>query len=112
MYPGVIVLSFVLVVTIPFGIVLLLAAAPLLYGAWLIGATLLGKYLCTALHWNIHKRHYQFLIGLVAAGLIGAIPYVNFLGFLLFAALGWGVYLSFLFDKRDFLGWEQSGSRQ
>ncbi|MBD3316055.1 MAG: hypothetical protein GF344_09725 [Chitinivibrionales bacterium] len=100
MYPGIIVLSFVLVVTIPFAFVLIAAFIPLFYLANIIGTTLLGKYLTQKLGWKTEKRHYHFLIGVVAAGILSLIPFINFLGFLFISSLGWGVYLAFLFNKK------------
>ncbi|MBD3243985.1 MAG: hypothetical protein GF331_25555 [Chitinivibrionales bacterium] len=99
MYPGIVVLSLALVVTIPFAFVLMLALVPLLFLAHLVGTTLLGKYLAMKFKWNIRKRHYQFLIGVLVAGIVSMIPFVNFLGFVLITSLGFGAYLSFLFGR-------------
>jgi cytoskeletal protein CcmA (bactofilin family) len=99
MYPAVIVLCFVLVVTIPLAIMLMLAIIPLFFVANIIGTTLVGKYLVTKFKWNVEKRHYQFLIGILAGAIVSMIPFVNFLGFVFTSALGWGMYISFLFNK-------------
>jgi cytoskeletal protein CcmA (bactofilin family) len=99
MYPALIVLCFVLIVTIPFAFVLILAFVPIFFFAHIIGTTLAGKYLVTKFKWNITKRHYQFLIGALACVLISWIPIVNFLTMIFISALGWGVYVSFLFNK-------------
>lgn len=99
MYPAIIVLSIILILTIPFAIVLLLAFVPLFFIANIIGTTLIGKYLVTKLKWKIEKRHYQFLIGILAGAVICLIPYISFLVMIFTSALGWGVYLSFLFNK-------------
>jgi cytoskeletal protein CcmA (bactofilin family) len=99
MYPAVIVLCFALVVTIPFAFVLLLAMVPLFFFASVIGTTLLGKYLVMKLKWKVTKRQYQFLIGAGAFALLSLIPFVNCLSMLLLCAIGWGVYISFLFKK-------------
>jgi hypothetical protein len=99
MYPAVIVLCFALVITIPLAIMLMLACVPLFFVANIIGTTLAGKYLIAKLKWNVVKRHYQFLIGTVAVAIVLMIPFVNFLAFIFIFALGWSVYLSFLFNK-------------
>lgn len=100
MYPAVIVLSFALVVTVPLAILLILAFAPLFFMANIIGTTLIGKYLITKLGWKIKRRHYQFFIGALLGLILSLMPYINFLWFLLVSAVGWGVYISFLFNKR------------
>lgn len=64
-----------------------------------IGTTLLGKYITLKFKWNIVKRHYHFLIGLSAAGILSIIPFVNVLAGIFLCALGWGRFLSFLFNR-------------
>jgi hypothetical protein len=49
--------------------------------------------------WSVEKRHYHFPIGVLAGMVLSWIPIVNFLACLFVSALGWGVYLSFLFNK-------------
>ncbi len=110
-YPALVMLSFVLIFTIPFAFVLLLAAVPLLYLSYLIGTVLLGKYLAGLFRWNIANRFSQFLIGALAALLLSIIPFINFLAFLFISAAGWGVFLSFLF-RTDLTGMRESGSAQ
>jgi hypothetical protein len=99
MYPAIIVLSIILIITIPFAIVLLFAFVPLFFTANIIGTTLIGKYLITKFKWKIEKRHYQFLIGVLAGAVVCLIPYINFLAMIFTSTLGCGVYLSFLFNK-------------
>ncbi len=99
MYPAVIVLCFLLILTIPFAIVLILAFFPLLYITYTIGTTFIGKYLVSKFKWNVEKRHYQFMIGALAGLLISIIPFVNFLYMMFVIAIGWGTYISFLFNK-------------
>lgn len=99
MYPAVIVLCFALIITIPFALILMLACVPLFFIAWIIGTTLTGKYLVTKLKWPVEKRHFQFLIGALASIIISWIPIINCLSMLFIVALGWGVFLSFLFTK-------------
>jgi hypothetical protein len=99
MYPALVVLSIILIIPIPFAIVLMLAFIPLFFIAFIIGNTLVGKFIVTQFKWHIQKRHYQFLIGSLAGVILTAIPVINCLSFLFVSALGWGVYISFLFDK-------------
>ncbi len=99
LYPALIILCFMLVITIPFAFVLVLAFAPLFYLANIIGSTLTGKYLALKFGWSVEKRQYHFLIGAVAGAIVSMIPFVNFLGFLFLSALGWGVFLMYLFQK-------------
>jgi cytoskeletal protein CcmA (bactofilin family) len=101
MYPAAVVLCVVMVVTIPFAFVLLLAALPLLFVAHVIGSTLAGQYLVTKLKWNVQKRHYHFLIGALAGAILSAIPVIGCLAFILISSLGFGVYLSFVLSKQS-----------
>lgn len=100
-YPGLILLSVILIITIPFAFVLLLAAMPLLFTSGLLGTMLLGQALCRRFGWKIQSRHGHFLLGALAALLLSIIPGINFLSTLLINAEGAGVLLSFLF-KRNF----------
>lgn len=99
MYPAIIIMSIILIVTIPFAIVLILAFVPLFFIANIIGTTLIGKYLVTKFKWKVEKRHYQFLIGVLAGTIVCFVPFINFLAMIFTFSLGWGVYLSFLFNK-------------
>jgi hypothetical protein len=98
-YPAIVVLCFVLIITIPLSFMLIMAFIPLFFVANVIGTTLIGKYIVTKFKWNIEKRHYQFLIGLLACLILSIIPLINFLFFIFVSTLGWGVFISFLFKK-------------
>ena len=97
MYPALVLLCIALIVTIPFSIVLLFAFVPLFFTAYLIGTTLAGKYIVMKLKWNVQQRHLQFLIGVVAGGLLSLIPFVNFLSGVFLCTLGLGTFVAFLF---------------
>jgi cytoskeletal protein CcmA (bactofilin family) len=99
MYPAVILLSFIMVITIPFALLLILAFVPLFFVAYIIGTTLAGQYLVMKFKWNVKKRHYHFLIGALAAILMSLIPVINFFAVMLLSGLGWGVYISLLFSR-------------
>lgn len=100
MYPAVVIVCFILIVTIPFALVLMLAAIPLFFFTQIIGLTLLGKYLSFKFKWNIKKRHLQFLIGAIAGVILSIIPAVNFLSTLFISGLGWGIFINFLFNRK------------
>lgn len=99
MYPAIIVLCFILVFTIPLAMVLLFALVPLFYLANIIGSILLGKYIVKKLNWRVEKRYYQFLIGAATGALLLTIPYINVMFFLAISAVGFGMYVSFLFER-------------
>lgn len=102
MYPAVVLICLMLVVTIPIGLILILAFVPLFFVARVIGAVLVGQFISQKLNWNITNRHYHFLIGVAVYAILSTIPVVNFLTWFFYAGLGWGVYISFLFGiKKD-----------
>jgi len=88
MYPAIIILCFIMIFSIPLGVILILGFIPLLFFTYVIGATLIGKQLVTLFKWNIVKRHYQFLIGVAALCILSIIPVINFLCFLFVTASG------------------------
>ncbi len=98
-YPVLVILSVVILITIPLAVLLIFAGLPLFFIAYIIGATLIGNYLIHLFSWRVEKRHYQFYIGALALFIVSLIPIVNCLSMLLAVSLGWGIYLSFLFNK-------------
>lgn len=101
MYPAVMLILFILVVTIPISGLLALAFIPLFFVAKVVGATLVGEYLATKIRFDVNKRHVHFLIGAVLYGILTMIPIIDFLTMLLYSSLGWGVFVSFLFNKKS-----------
>ncbi|MFC1476393.1 polymer-forming cytoskeletal protein [Fibrobacterota bacterium] len=99
MYPAVFVLSIIMGITIPFAIILILAFLPLLFVAYIIGTTMAGQFIAKKFKWNVQKRHYLFLIGALASAVLSIIPVIDFLVVVLLSSLGWGVFISFLFNK-------------
>ncbi len=99
MYPALIVCSMVMIVTIPFGITLILAAIPLFFVTYVIGTTMAGQYLCMQFNWKTKKRHYHFLIGAVATTILSIIPVIDFFTFIIISSLGWGMVISGLFNQ-------------
>ena len=100
-YPAAILLSFILVITIPFAFILILASIPLFYTTSIIGSTLIGKFLVSKFGWKIENRHYQFLIGAIAGFILSLIPFINFLFFIFVSSLGWGFFTDFLFNRKQ-----------
>lgn len=99
MYPAVIVLSIIMGITIPFAIILILAFLPLFFVAYIIGTTMAGQFIAKKFKWNVQKRHYHFLIGALVSAVLSIIPVIDFLTVVLLSSLGWGVFISFLFNK-------------
>jgi cytoskeletal protein CcmA (bactofilin family) len=102
MYPALIVINFILIVTIPLAFVLILAAIPLFFITQIIGLTLLGRYVVQKFKWNITNRHIHFLIGALLGSLLSIVPVVNVLVTLFLSGLGWGIFIAFLFNKQSF----------
>ncbi len=100
MYPAIIVLSIVMVITIPFAIILILAFFPLFFVTYVIGATMVGQFIAMKFKWNIQKRHYHFLIGALACAILSIIPVIDFITVILLSSLGLGILISFFFNKK------------
>jgi hypothetical protein len=99
-YPGIIILSFALVVTIPLALVLLLAGIPILFITTILGITLFGKFLFGAFKWKSTSRFLFFLFGILIFALLRFIPFVGFIAGIFFSSLGWGIILEKIFDKK------------
>lgn len=100
MYPALIVISFILVVTIPFAFILMFAVVPLFFITQITGLTLLGRYTALKFKWKIRSRYLHFLIGASTGVLLSIIPVVNMLVTLFISGLGSGLLIMFLFNKR------------
>lgn len=100
MYPALIVAFILAGITIPFAIILMLAAIPLFFIAHIIGTTMLGQYLAMKFNWKVEKRHYHFLIGAGIGLVLSIIPIIDALAFLIISGLGWGMYISVIFNKK------------
>lgn len=99
MYPALVVTFMLMGITIPFALLLLIASIPIFFVVHIIGTTMVGQFLVMKFNWNIQKRHYHFLIGALAAAIISIIPIIDALAFLVISGLGWGIFISFLFNK-------------
>ena len=98
-YPSAIVISFLLVITIPLAIALLLGFTPLLFITKVIGITLMGGLIAPALNMTSHSRFLFFLIGVLVYSFLSFIPYAGFLLLVFVSAIGCGLLLSALFQK-------------
>lgn len=100
MYPAVFLILLLLGFTIPLAIILALAYVPLFFVAKVVGATMIGEFIAKHLKWSLQKRHYHFLIGAAAFGILTPIPVVGFFTMLLYSSLGWGVFISAFFKRK------------
>ncbi|MBN2441947.1 MAG: polymer-forming cytoskeletal protein, partial [Spirochaetales bacterium] len=79
-YPMAILVSMLLVITIPLGFILLLAALPLIFVTQILGITAFGQYLFRLFKWKCTNRFLYFLFGSVFFILASLIPIINMLG--------------------------------
>lgn len=98
-YPVVTLISILLVVTLPLGFTLLLGFIPVHLIATIIGITFAGKYIITKSKINATNRHYQFLIGVIALGILLLLPVVNCLCMLIISSIGWGYLVTSIFKR-------------
>lgn len=101
MFPAVLLILLILGITIPIALLLGLAFFPLFFVAKVIGATMTGEFLAQKFKWSLKKRHYHFLVGAALYGFLTLIPFIDFLTMLLYSSLGWGVFIAFLFNKKN-----------
>lgn len=99
-YPSVIILSFIGIITIPLAFVLLVTAIPVLFITKLIGVTLLGKYLFKLFKWHSKNRFLYFLSGGLIYLILSIIPFIDFLATVCLSSVGWGVIIEQLLKKK------------
>lgn len=99
-YPSAIVISIILIITIPLGISLILAFLPILFVTKIIGITIIGGLIVNALNWQSKNRFLYFLIGVIPYSLLSLIPYFGFILLVLVSSIGCGKLLSSLFQKQ------------
>ncbi|MBT8358855.1 MAG: polymer-forming cytoskeletal protein [Deltaproteobacteria bacterium] len=100
MYPAVIVISALLVITLPLTGVLLLAIIPIFFITKVLGVTMLGQYLSGLFKIKKVNRFLFFLIGIVCLAIFTFIPYLNFLFAIFIASLGFGLIISHIFKLK------------
>ena len=99
-YPMLVIVSMILVVTIPLGFIILLAGLPLLLVTQIIGITAFGQYLFRLFKWKKTNRFLYFLFGFIFYVLISIIPVINILSVIFFSCIGWGIILEKIFKKK------------
>lgn len=92
-------------ITVPIGLTLLASIGLLGYVLYAFALPQIGAYLSRALGWALHERedgalHVKTLLGFAPVFVLGLIPFVNGLAFIIASALGWGVAIEKLFGLR------------
>ena len=100
MYPSAIVLSVLLVITIPLAGMLLLALIPILFVTNVLGVAMLGQFIFRLIKWKITKRHLFFLMGSLICIALGFIPYISIILMIFLSSLGWSYVLLPLFQEK------------
>ncbi|MCP4367490.1 MAG: polymer-forming cytoskeletal protein [Deltaproteobacteria bacterium] len=100
MYPALIVISALLVVTLPLSGVLLLAIIPISFITKVLGVTMLGQYLSGIFKIKKVNRFLFFLIGMVCLAIFAFIPFIKFLFAIFIASLGFGLITSHIFKLK------------
>lgn len=98
-YPTAIVVSIILLITIPLSVVLLLAYMPLVFVTKMLGITVIGTYLANMLNIKANNRFLSFLIGAVLYSVLSLIPYIGLLLLIFVSSIGCGMIVSSLFNK-------------
>ncbi|MBW2252184.1 MAG: polymer-forming cytoskeletal protein [Deltaproteobacteria bacterium] len=100
MYPALIVVSALLVITLPLTGVLLLSIIPIFFITKVLGVTMLGQYLSGLFKIKKENRFLFFLIGMVCLAIFTFIPFINFLFAIFIASLGFGLITSYMFKLK------------
>ncbi len=100
MYPALIVISALLVITLPLSAVLLLAIIPISFITKVLGVTMLGQYLSGLFKIKKVNRFLFFLIGVVCIAIFTFIPFLNFFFAIFIASLGVGLIISHIFNLK------------
>jgi len=99
-YPVLIIILLVLVVTIPFAFLIMMLGLPLLFLANVLGVAMIGKWLFRLFKFKSENRFLYFLFGLIPYVILSMIPLVNILTLIFFASTGWGLLLEGIFQKK------------
>lgn len=99
-YPSAIILFSVLVVTIPFALILLMAAIPVLYLTMVFGSVLLGKYIAGIFKLQATKRYFFYIIGASLCFIISYIPFLSIILTIIVSSLGWSYLLTCIFQEK------------
>lgn len=99
-YPAVVVSAFVLGVTIPLGIMLVMIALPMLFVTQLIGVAMTGEILWNTFKWQSSNRFLYFLFGSLFYIVLSLIPVIGVFVLIFTSAVGWGVIISGVFERK------------
>jgi len=99
-YPMAVIVSMIMVVTIPMGLLLIAAAIPLFVISQIIGITQFGQFLFTNFRWKKQNRFLYFLLGMALFFILGLIPVISCLRVVFFSCIGWGILLEGIFNTK------------
>lgn len=99
LYPGVVILSMIIVITIPLSLVLILAGIPVLFVTSVFGITMLGQYITGILKLKINQRHIFYIIGALLCFVLSYIPYVSVILCIFISSLGWRYILAPVYNR-------------
>lgn len=99
-YPTAIVVSVVLLLTLPLAVSLLLLFVPLILVTKMLGVTIVGSYLAGVFKIGSNSRFLYFILGGVLYTVVSFIPLLGFLALAFVSSIGCGVLLSALIDKK------------
>lgn len=99
-YPMVIIVLMILIITIPFAFTILLAALPILFVTQILGIAAFGQYLFMLFKWKNTNRFLYLLFGFIFFVIINLIPIIKILGIIFFSCIGWGIILEKVFKKK------------
>lgn len=98
-YPTLIILLTILVITFPLAVALVLAVFPLILILRTISLTIIGGVLATRLKLKTTNRFIFYLIAIIPYSILSLIPFLGFVLLFIVVSIGWGVALSWLVGK-------------
>jgi cytoskeletal protein CcmA (bactofilin family) len=92
-------------ITVPIGIVLTASLGLVGYVMYAFALPQIGNYLSIIFGWSLHVKDdrapfSRTLLGFAPVFVLGLVPVVNAISFLIVASLGWGIAIERLFDVR------------
>ncbi len=99
-YPSAIIVSILLVITLPLAAALALAFMPVLFITKALGLTMIGGYLAERFNLNTNSRFLYFLMAVIPYSLLALIPFFGALLLVFVSSIGCGLLLSKLFNKK------------
>ena len=99
-YPSALIISIVLLITLPLAAAMFMAFMPLVFISKVLGITIVGGYLVNKFNLNTTSRFLYFLIGAVIYSILSLIPFFGFLLLVFVSSIGCGLILFTLFNKK------------